>query len=98
MKKRKNGMPVPVTEKVIEVWKEWVRRRWNPEAKFLNLEVSHSYLRAWLDTQLCVQRIASDEYLKRHRLTSPTSDAANREAQVIFKIASKLRPEVRSTA
>ncbi|EJF64631.1 NTF2-like protein [Dichomitus squalens LYAD-421 SS1] len=77
MKKRKNGMPAPVTEKVIEVWKEWVRRRWNPEARFLNLE-----------------RIASDDYLKRHRLTSPTSDAANREAQVIFKIASKLRPEI----
>ncbi len=34
-------MSAPVTEKVIETWKEWVRRRWNPEAKFLNLEVSH---------------------------------------------------------
>lgn len=31
-----NGAP---TGKVIELWKEWVTRRWNPEAKFLNLEV-----------------------------------------------------------
>ncbi|PIL35802.1 transporter [Ganoderma sinense ZZ0214-1] len=78
LKKRRNaGMSAPVTEKVIETWKEWVRRRWNPEAKFLNLE-----------------RIASDDYLKKHGLTSPTSDAAGREAQVIFKIASKLRPEI----
>nr|VWO99750.1 N/A [Ganoderma boninense] len=59
------------------MWKEWVRRRWNPEAKFLNLE-----------------RIASDDYLKKHGLTSPTSDAAGKEAQVIFKLASKLRPEI----
>lgn len=31
-----NGAP---TGKVIELWKEWVTMRWNPEAKFLNLEV-----------------------------------------------------------
>ncbi|KAI1797343.1 NTF2-like protein [Ganoderma leucocontextum] len=78
LKKRRNaGMSGPVTERVIEMWKEWVRRRWNPEAKFLNLE-----------------RIASDEYLRKHGLTSPTSDAANKEAQVILKIAGKLQPEI----
>ncbi|KAI0649288.1 NTF2-like protein [Trametes meyenii] len=68
----------PVSEKVIEAWKEWVGRRWNPEAKFLNLE-----------------RIDQDDFLKRHRLVSPTSPhASGKEAQVIFKIASKLKPEV----
>lgn len=30
----------PMTEKIVDLWKEWVKRRWNPEAKFLNLEVS----------------------------------------------------------
>ncbi|KAL1937475.1 hypothetical protein VTO73DRAFT_13198 [Trametes versicolor] len=69
-----NGAP---TGKVIELWKEWVTRRWNPEAKFLNLE-----------------RIDEDDFLKRNRLTSPTSQDATKEAQVIFKIASQLKPEV----
>ncbi|KAI0671575.1 NTF2-like protein [Trametes maxima] len=68
----------PVSEKVIEAWKEWVGRRWNAEAKFLNLE-----------------RMDEDDFLKRHRLVSPTSpNASGKEAQVIFKIASKLKPEV----
>ena len=26
---------------VVELWREFVKRRWNPEARFLNLEVSH---------------------------------------------------------
>ena len=30
----------PLTEKVVDLWKMWVTRRWNPEARFLNLEVS----------------------------------------------------------
>ncbi|RDX57556.1 NTF2-like protein [Lentinus brumalis] len=67
----------PLTEKVVDLWKEWVRRRWNPEAKFLNLE-----------------RMAEDDWLKKHRLGVPTSDPASKEAQVILKIASKLRPEI----
>ncbi|KAI0360121.1 NTF2-like protein [Trametes cingulata] len=67
-----------MSEKVIDLWKEWVKRRWNAEAKFLNLE-----------------RMNQDDFLKRHRLVSPASpDASGKEAQVVFKIASKLRPEV----
>ncbi|KAI0749554.1 NTF2-like protein [Daedaleopsis nitida] len=78
--KVQRGRPKPgiITEKIIELWKEWVTRRWNAEAKFLNLE-----------------RMASDEFLKKNRMTLPTSEARDgKEAQVIFKIASKLRPEV----
>ncbi|KAI0661505.1 NTF2-like protein [Cubamyces menziesii] len=66
-----------MSEKVIDLWKEWVNQRWNPDAKFLNLE-----------------RMNQDAFLKRHRLTSPASPDASKEAQVVFKIASKLRPEV----
>jgi nuclear RNA export factor len=33
--------PRPVLQtKVVEVWRQCVKRRWNPEARFLNLEVS----------------------------------------------------------
>ncbi|KAI0635688.1 NTF2-like protein [Trametes polyzona] len=71
----------PTSEKVIDLWKEWVNRRWNPEAKFLNLE-----------------RMNEDDFLKRHRLTSPASPDASREAQVVFKIASKLKPEVETVS
>ncbi|KAI0833225.1 NTF2-like protein [Trametes gibbosa] len=67
----------PGSGKVIELWKEWVNRRWNKEAKFLNLERMHE-----------------DEFLKRHRLTCPSSPDGAREAQVVFKIASKLEPPV----
>ncbi|KAI9000551.1 NTF2-like protein [Trametes punicea] len=35
-----------------------------------------------------------DEFLRRHRLTSPASPDAVKEPQVVFKIASKLKPEV----
>lgn len=43
-----NGAP---TGKVIELWKEWVTRRWNPEAKFLNLEVRFAPCNAnWFST------------------------------------------------
>lgn len=40
--RRNKGATVgaPMTEKVVDLWKEWVKRRWNPDAKFLNLEVS----------------------------------------------------------
>ncbi|KAI9061006.1 NTF2-like protein [Trametes sanguinea] len=67
----------PLTEKVVDLWREWVNRRWNAEARFLNLE-----------------RMNEDEWLKRHRLLSPASPDANKEPQVIFKIASKLKPEI----
>ena len=85
-----------MTEKVVDLWKEWVKRRWNPDAKFLNLEVS-SPKPAVACSQRAGQRIASDDFLKKHRLAPPTSEAASKEAQVVFKIASKLRPEVRFT-
>lgn len=30
----------PVGTKIIDLWREFVKQRWNPEARFLNLEVS----------------------------------------------------------
>ncbi|OCH95422.1 NTF2-like protein [Obba rivulosa] len=64
--------------KVISLWKEFVHRRWNPEAKFLNLE-----------------RMAEDDYIRRNALVAPGAPGStNKEASVIFKIASKLTPEV----
>ncbi|KAH9945270.1 NTF2-like protein [Epithele typhae] len=66
-----------MTEKVIDLWRQWVQRRWNAEAKFLNLE-----------------RIAQDDFLRQNRMSVPLNDSSSKEMQVIFKLASKLRPEV----
>lgn len=62
--------------KVMDVWRDFVNRRWNPETRFLNLE-------SMLD----------DPELSKHRLLPPGAPGSSiREASVLFKLASQLKP------
>ncbi|KAL4064487.1 hypothetical protein J3A83DRAFT_4360985 [Scleroderma citrinum] len=62
--------------KVMDVWRDFVNRRWNPETRFLNLE-------SMLD----------DPELAKHGLLPPGAPGSSvREASVLFKLASQLKP------
>lgn len=66
--------------KAVEVWKDFVNRRWNPELRFLNLE-----------------RMMDDPEIQKHNLLPPGAPASSvREASVLFKLASHLRPAVQT--
>lgn len=83
--------------KVLDVWRDFVNRRWNAEARFLNLEVSHSFrliLSVW-ELITFMQRMMDDPELQKHNLLPPgVPGSTAREAAVIFKLASHLKPEV----
>ncbi|KAF8529914.1 hypothetical protein JB92DRAFT_2860242 [Gautieria morchelliformis] len=66
-----------ISQRSVDVWREFVQKRWNPDAQFLNLE-----------------HIATDETLKK--LERPLGVPSPKEAAVIFKLASQLKPEVLS--
>ncbi|PCH42285.1 NTF2-like protein [Wolfiporia cocos MD-104 SS10] len=67
---------------VVDLWKEFINKRWNAEAQFLNLE-----------------RIAEDEFVKRHRLAvSASRGGSGKELAVMFKLASVLSPEVQTVS
>ena len=77
--------------------------RWNPEARFLNLEVRPlgPFIWAAYLTFTLSKAMASDPFVKKNHLTVPgviqhrnMQDAA-REAAVLYKLASELKPEVR---
>ncbi|KAF5379779.1 hypothetical protein D9615_005706 [Tricholomella constricta] len=65
--------------KAVELWKEVVQKRWNPETQFLNLE-----------------SLIDDELIKKHNLAPPGRGGDARDAAVIFKIASQLKPKVQT--
>ncbi|TFK27812.1 NTF2-like protein [Coprinopsis marcescibilis] len=66
--------------KAVESWREVVRKRWNPELQLLNLE-----------------RLIDDDLVKNYNLAPPGTGGGNaREAAVIFKLASELKPPVKS--
>ncbi|KAG1843532.1 hypothetical protein C8R48DRAFT_736712 [Suillus tomentosus] len=66
--------------KAVEVWKDFVNRRWNPESRFLNLE-----------------SMMDDPEIQKHNLLPPGAPASSvREASVLFKLASHLRPAVQT--
>ncbi|KAI0035362.1 hypothetical protein K488DRAFT_39110, partial [Vararia minispora EC-137] len=76
----KTGAGARVVGKPIEVWRQFVQKRWNPEIRFLNLE-----------------RMSEDELLSRARLLPPgMPGSSGKEAAVIFKLASQLKPPVRT--
>lgn len=88
-----NGTP-PRGSQVIELWREFVKKRWNPEARFLNLEVKCTCTR---DNTILTfpKRMQDDEFLAKNRLLPPGAPGSSaREAAVIFKIAGQLKPEV----
>ncbi|KAF8588268.1 NTF2-like protein [Ramaria rubella] len=68
---------VSVSAHSVDVWREFVQKRWNPEAQFLNLE-----------------HIATDETLKK--INRAAGGPSAKEAAVVFKLASQLKPEVLS--
>ncbi|PCH44854.1 NTF2-like protein [Wolfiporia cocos MD-104 SS10] len=66
----------------LNLWKEFVNKRWNAEAQFLNLE-----------------RIAEDEFVKRHHLSvSASRGGSGKELTVMFKLASAFSPEVQTVS
>lgn len=66
--------------KPLEIWRNFVQRRWNPQSRFLNLE-----------------RMSEDEAIMRAGLLPPgVPGGTGREAAVIFKLASQLKPPVRT--
>ncbi|KAL1727844.1 hypothetical protein EV714DRAFT_253365 [Schizophyllum commune] len=78
-------IPVRASVSTVAKLREFVHSRWNPEARFLNLEA-----------------MASDPFVKKNHLTVPgviqhrnMQDAA-REAAVLYKLASELKPEVQT--
>ncbi|KAF9231003.1 hypothetical protein BU15DRAFT_91000 [Melanogaster broomeanus] len=74
------GRAATVGVKAIDVWRDFVNRRWNAEARFLNLE-------SMLD----------DPELSKHGLFPPGAPGSStREASVIFKLASNLKPPVQT--
>ncbi|KAG8213436.1 hypothetical protein J3R82DRAFT_11949 [Butyriboletus roseoflavus] len=74
------GRVVAVGTKTIDVWRHFVNRRWNPDTQFLNLE-------SMLD----------DPELAKHGLLPPGAPGSTaREASVIFKLASNLKPPIQT--
>jgi nuclear RNA export factor len=72
-----------------------VKKRWNPDARFLNLEVSVTCLIDPTPSDRLFQRMMEDETLRKHNIAAPGAPGATaREAAVIFKLASQLKPEV----
>ncbi|KDQ57204.1 hypothetical protein JAAARDRAFT_35810 [Jaapia argillacea MUCL 33604] len=71
---------ITVGVNTLNVWREFVQKRYNADAQFLNLE-----------------RMLEDESLSKERLYPPGAPGGSaREASVIFKLASQLKPEVRT--
>ncbi|KIJ67053.1 hypothetical protein HYDPIDRAFT_128640 [Hydnomerulius pinastri MD-312] len=74
------GRAATVGVKSVDVWRNFVHRRWNAEARFLNLE-------SMLD----------DPELSKHGLLPPGAPGSTtKEASVIFKLASSLKPTVQT--
>ncbi|KAF8273335.1 NTF2-like protein [Lactarius quietus] len=66
--------------KPLEVWRRFVQQRWNPQSRFLNLE-----------------RMSEDEMISKANLIPPgIPGSTGKEAAVIFKLASQLKPPVRT--
>ncbi|KAH8995036.1 NTF2-like protein [Lactarius akahatsu] len=66
--------------KPLEVWRRFVQQRWDPQSRFLNLE-----------------RMSEDEMVSRAGLLPPgIPGSTGKEAAVIFKLASQLKPPVRT--
>ncbi|KAI0322537.1 hypothetical protein OF83DRAFT_647408 [Amylostereum chailletii] len=68
--------------KPVDIWRQFVQKRFNPELRFLNLE-----------------RMGDDELLgKAHLLPPGVPGSSSREAAVIFKLASQLKPSIKTVS
>ncbi|EPQ54024.1 NTF2-like protein [Gloeophyllum trabeum ATCC 11539] len=69
-----------VAKKALDVWRDFVKSRYNADAQFLNLE-----------------RMLDDDLIRKHHLLPPGAPGSSlRESSVIFKLASQLKPEVKT--
>ena len=91
-----SAIPVRVKSKPVEAWRELVEKRWNPETRYLNLDVRFTPLKfdPFLDHSLPLQSMIQDEVVKKHNLSPPGFGGTTKDAAVIFKLASQLKPEV----
>ncbi|KAJ7056667.1 hypothetical protein C8F01DRAFT_1211342 [Mycena amicta] len=68
--------------RTLEHWTEFVKKRYDPQTKCLNLD-----------------SMQEDELIRRHNLQTPgNAGGTAREAGVIFKLASKLKPTVETVS
>ncbi|KZT19800.1 NTF2-like protein [Neolentinus lepideus HHB14362 ss-1] len=71
-----------VARKAVDVWREFVKSRYNADAQFLNLE-----------------RMLDDNIIRKSNLLPPGAPGSSvKEASVIFKLASQLKPEVKTVS
>ncbi|THH28012.1 hypothetical protein EUX98_g6178 [Antrodiella citrinella] len=83
---RRNATSAPSTSlrlgavgtRIVDLWREFVRARYTPEAKFLNLE----------------SMLQDDFIKKNGMLPPGAANSSHKEAAVIFKLAKELKPEV----
>ncbi|KAI0346534.1 NTF2-like protein [Trametopsis cervina] len=75
-----NGDQSPRSLKVIEHWRNFVNKRWNPELRFLNLE----------------RMLEDEYIIKNRMTPPGAPGSSSKEAAVIFKIAGQLKPEVQT--
>ncbi|KAI0690620.1 hypothetical protein BC835DRAFT_1363567 [Cytidiella melzeri] len=66
--------------KVIDQWREFVNRRWQPENRFLNLE----------------RMIEDDFIVKNKMIPPGAPGSSAKETAVIFKLAGQLKPEIQT--
>ncbi|TCD70222.1 nuclear mRNA export, poly(A)+RNA binding protein [Steccherinum ochraceum] len=71
-----------VAPKLVELWRTFVRARYNPEARFLNLE----------------NMLADEFIKKHNLVPPGAPSASQKEAAVIFKLAKELKPEVETVS
>ncbi|KAF7795999.1 hypothetical protein EIP86_007168 [Pleurotus ostreatoroseus] len=72
--------PATVPTRAVELWREFVKKRWNPEARFLNLE----------------RMMDDEFIIKHNLLPPGAPGASTKEAMVMFKLAGQLKPEVQT--
>ncbi|KAI0067186.1 NTF2-like protein [Artomyces pyxidatus] len=66
----------------LEVWRQFVQKRWDPESRFLNLE----------------RMSEDDIVKRSHVIPPGMAGSTGKEAAVIFKLAAQLKPPVRTVS
>jgi nuclear RNA export factor len=81
--------------KPLEIWRSFIQKRWDPQSRFLNLEVCRTPPGIACLGSRVAQRMSEDEVIMRAGLLPPgVPGGTGKEAAVIFKLASQLKPPV----
>lgn len=87
------GSPSSNSRASVDLMREFIDKRWNPQTQFLNLEVGEHCVLNLSSYSSSLQRMADDEVLKKYSLQPLDSPMAPRAmGPVIFKLASLLEP------